>query len=290
MTAFKTDHENGLIFSLHGDNPNSHITLVIQNGELKLLYNFDITTSSYQTMKIATGSGKTLFNDGKLYSLRITHNGKRVLLQLLDGKSKMQQQDIKSDDTILSAVTLSVASISMPLLPLTGMPNSFNGCISAFKYSYYTNSAAKPLSLDIFAMYSEGKGVKGNGEPGKCGKPLPTPAPLPKLLNRPTKSPDKMMPIPGSSSVMDDDMSVIVIAAACALGLLLILVIVLFCRHINRNLGAYKTNEDRRPLSTEHEMTVMPPSEAKDGGRVSSEPDSPSGEDGKTGKKKEWYV
>ncbi len=179
----------------------------------------------------------------------------------------------------------------MPLIPLQGIPNYFNGCISAFKYNYFHNTVEKPVLLDVLALYGEGKQtVSGNGKPGKCGKPLPTPPPLPVLLNRPTKSPDRVVPIPGASSIMDDDMSVIIIAVACALALLLIIVIILFCRHINRNLGAYKTHEDKRPLSTEHETTFMPPPDSRDG-RGSTEPtDSTDRGDAKPGKKQEWYV
>eukprot|EP00794_Sanderia_malayensis_P003730 gene3730-4252_t len=291
MTAFKTDGQNGLIFSLRGDNQNCHITLVIQSGELKLLYNFDKASSAHETMQVAKLSGRTTFSDGKLYSLRIVHNEKRISFQLLDGKSKAQEQDIKSHNTILTAVKLSIASMAMPLLPQRGLPNSFNGCVSAFKYNYFSNMAAKPVSLDVLALYSEGKSsVTGKGTPGKCGKPLPTPPPLSDLLYRPTTTTFKTRPVPAANSITGNDLTIIVIIIGAVLALILILIIIFFCRHINRNLGAYKTHEDKRPLSADREMTQMSPPDSSDGKASNVPTDSAAQGDAKDGQKQEWYV
>ena len=178
-----------------------------------------------------------------------------------------------------------------PLAPPDGVPNSYSGCISAFKYIYVPNLSTEPVKLDVFAKYIEGsKAVAGKVNSGPCGLPLPTPDPLPALLGRPTKSPDRVVPMPRSNPVAVGDMSPIIIATACCLAILLIVVLVLFCRHINRNLGAYKTYEDRKPLTANNKETSFSPApESTDGGSPSVA-DSSDKTDGGSGKKQEWFV
>lgn len=290
VVAFKTSSENGLLFIIHGDKQSTHLSLVIQGGRLKLMFNFDVTNKTPEIIEVTTATGKNTFNDSKLHSLRIFHNGKKVSVRVLDGISKLQERSLSSGNRF-TAVKTSIASVVPPLAPPYGVPNSYSGCMSAFKYIYVPNLSTEPVKLDIFAQYIEGnKAVAGKVKSGPCGLSLPTPDPLPAVLGRPTKSPDRVVPLPRSNPVAVGDMSPVIIALACCLAILLIVVLVLFCRHINRNLGAYKTYEDKKPLTAgDKETSFSPAPESTDGGSPSVA-DSSDKADARGGKKQEWFV
>ena len=286
VVAFKTDQQDSLIFSIHGDKPNCHLSLVLMNGNLKVAFNFDTSSSSSKFLDVETFSSKYRFDDGKLHSVRIFHSGKKVTAQLLDGKSTLNTKNLESRDELLTGVKISIASVKAPLSPQTSLPNSFLGCMSSFKYRYLPHMAGKPVHIDIFSLFGEGsKDVGGDAKFGACSKPLPTPPPLPRLIGRPSPTTRYIRPAPQITKVTRD-YSMFIILVACVIGLFLLLVIVILCRHINRNLGAYKTNEDRRPLSTGMEASPSAQADAEDG----RGPDTDAESEKRSSKKAEVYV
>jgi len=76
----------------------------------------------------------------------------------------------------------------------------------------------------------------------------------------------------------------LIILLACVIVLFLLIVLVILCKYINRNLGAYKTNEDKRPLSRDTETAFSTPAGSDNG----TEAHSGSGNGGR--KKPEVYV
>ena len=287
VVAFKTDQQDGLIFSIHGDKPNCHLSLILDNGSLKVAYNFDTSSSLLKFLDAETVSSKYRFDDGKLYSVRIVHNGKKVTIQLLGGKSTVNVKNLLPGDELLTGVKISIGSVKPPLSPQSGLPNNFVGCMSSFKYSYLPNMAEKPVLVDVFSLFGDGsKDVGGDGKFGPCGKSLPTPPPLPRLVGRPTSTTKYVRPMP---SIVADTRSyaLLIILIACVIAVLLIIVMVILCKHINRNLGAYRTNEDKRPLSGNTETSFSTQGDSEDGGH-GTETESGSGKRGK--KKPEVYV
>lgn len=278
VVAFKTDSKNGLIFSIHGDKQNCHLSLVIVKGSLKVAYNFKTSSVSSKFLDVETASRKYRFDDGKLYSLRISHNKKKVTVQMLDGKSEETFQALESGEELLTGVKISIASVKPPLSPQASLPNSFAGCMSSFKYKYLPNMKKKPVFIDLFALFSSGSpDVGGKGSLGPCGKSLPTPPPLPFLMGRPT-TPTKYDKTPARRSTKSRlDYSIIIIAVACGVALLLLIIIVIFCKHINRNLGAYRTHEDKRPVFGHTETSFSPQQDSADGKEASEGPSKSKG-------------
>lgn len=283
IVAFKTDHQNALIFSIHGDKLNCHLSLVLINGNLRVVFNFDTSSTSMKFFDVQPALQKSRFDDGKLHIVRVTHNGKKVAMHLLGEMSTMVIKNLEAGDDLLTGVKISIGSVKPPLSPQSGVPNSFIGCMSSFKYKYLPNMAQKPIILDIFALYGTGsKDVGGDGKIGPCSKSLPTPPPLPILIGRPTSTTRPVRPMQRMTVVRD--YSLLIILLACVIVLFLLIVLVILCKYINRNLGAYKTNEDKRPLSRDTETAFSTPAGSDNG----TEAHSGSGNGGR--KKPEVYV
>ena len=265
VVAFKTTQADGLIFSIYGDKPNCHLSLVIMSGVLKVAYNFNTSSSSSKFLGVETASMKYKFDDGKVYSLKITHNDKKITVQMLDGRSAETVKNMDSDYELLTGVKISIASVKLPLSPQIGLPNNFVGCMSAFKYKYLPNMAKTAVLLDIFGLFGTGsKDVNGNGQLGPCSKSLPTPPPLPRLIGRPTTTTKHVRPAPRMVEITRD-YSPIIIGAACAVAVLMLVIIVVLCKHINRSIGAYRTHEDKRPINGHAETSFSPQADSEDG-------------------------
>eukprot|EP00795_Rhopilema_esculentum_P014487 gene14487-5549_t len=287
VLAFKTTSSDALLFSIHGDKPNCHLSLVLKDGSLEVSFNFDTTSSSSKVIKVHSTTEKGRFDDGKIHNVRVFHNAKKVTVEVLDRISEKRKEVASTNGDLLDGVKISIGRIKPPLPSTLGSVKTFIGCMSAFKYRYLANMASKPVLVDVFALYGKmDPSIGGSAFPGACGKALPTPKPLPYLFGRPTQSTATLRPFPRFYKV-ERDLSPIIIGVACGFAFLLLVILILFCKHINRNIGAYKTNEDRRPLSTDAETTFTPPPDSMDG---------PNGQDNaakssaKGTKKQEYYV
>lgn len=256
VVAFKTIEEDGLIFSIHGDKPNRHLSLVMIKGSLKVAYNFQTASVTSKFIDVETASRKYRFDDGKLYSVKISHNAKRVSVQMLDGRSPEVVKTLDSTNDLLTGVKISIGSVRSPLSTQPGLPNDFIGCMSSFKYKFLPNMAEKQVLVDVFALFGTGsKDVGGKGELSPCGKSLPTPPPLPVLIGRPMVTTKYVKPVPRLEKTTGVDYSWLIVGIACAMAVILMVVILILCKHINRNLGAYRTYEDKRPLCGQNETS-----------------------------------
>lgn len=182
--AFKTSRPDGLIFQLQGQG-NAHITLVLQSGNLKLIYNFIPAETDGLSVQLKHPNAMGRFDDNKRHIIRIHHIRNQMYTYVLDDSNKpissFRNISGPAIETSLFPTprTLSVGKYNFAV---PGTSSNFVGCISGFRYLYLPQKAHIGVTIDMQHMLvTKNSNLYASTPPpvnGSCGPALPTPSPL----------------------------------------------------------------------------------------------------------------
>ena len=186
--AFKTSQLDAIIFQLHGLG-NSHITLVLQAGVLKLLFNFNAVETDVTSIQLKHPNVMGKFNDNQRHVIRVHHKNNQMYAYVLnDNNNPISAFRNISGPAVFTSFFPQPASLSMgkSTLTLAGIPTSFVGCISGLRYQYLPQNAQVGINIDMQSLLvtKNANLFPSNPPPvnGSCGSMLPLPPPLPPIV------------------------------------------------------------------------------------------------------------
>lgn len=186
--AFKTKQLNGIIFQLHGLK-NSHITLVLQDGALKVLFNFSPDETDVQSIQLKHPSAMGKFSDNQRHIIRLHHKQNQMFSYVLNDNnnpiSSFRNISGPNIETVLFSEPASL-SIGKYTLIVPGIPTAFDGCISGLRYQYLPQNAQVGVNIDMQYLLATKNSNLFPSSPspvnGSCGQTLPVPPPLPAII------------------------------------------------------------------------------------------------------------
>ena len=186
--AFKTNQANGIIFQLHGLR-NSHITLVLQDGALKVLFNFSPDETDVQSIQLKHPSAMGRFSDNQRHIIRLHHKQNQMFTYVLNDVSNpissFRNISGPNIETVLFSEPASL-SVGKYTLVVPGIPTAFAGCISGLRYQYLPQNAQVGINIDMqYLLATKNSNLfPSNPSPvnGSCGQTLPVPPPLPTII------------------------------------------------------------------------------------------------------------
>ena len=186
--AFKTSQLDAIIFQLHGLG-NSHITLVLQAGDLKLLFNFNSVETDVTSIQLKHPKVMGKFNDNQRHVIRVHHKNNQMYAYVLnDNNNPISAFRNISGPAVFTSFFPQPASLSIGkyTLLVPGIPTSFVGCISGLRYQYLPQNAHVGINIDMQNMLvtKNANLFPSNPPPtnGSCGSMLPLPPPLPAIV------------------------------------------------------------------------------------------------------------
>lgn len=185
--AFKTKSPDAVIFQLRGLN-NAHITLLLVQGSLKLLYNFLPAKKDVQSITFRHPLPLGQFNDDKRHIIRIHHKINQIFTYVLDDNENPieKSNNISAPFEIMPFPEPKKLSLGLRSNLLPGFPTSFTGCISGLRYQYLPMSAKMGVTIDPIRLFTTKNSNTGYSSPppvnGSCGASLPVPPPLPPII------------------------------------------------------------------------------------------------------------
>ena len=247
--GFKTRAGRAVIFQLHGDGE-AHITLLLVDGILQVLFKFDAQGASFQTIEIKRPFGQKGYNDDLLHVVRVHHKGNRVFVNvdnMTDEASKVLNITVNGLEFAfpkpqkLYAGKLNTLVKSLP----ADKPTTYVGCMVGVKYQYFPVNAQIDHSIDLFELLQQrNTRVAGTATKGRCmGRDLPVPGPLPTVF-----PPPQFRTIAPTRQPIGPSFSFTKLLVVGLIALLVIVVVILFgftCRCIE------KYNQKYKPLRNE---------------------------------------
>ena len=186
--AFKTSVTDSIIFQLRGLR-NAHITLVMQAGVLKLLYNFSPDETDFKSIELKHPTAMGKFSDNQRHAIRIHHKKNQMYTYVLDDNSNpISAVRNISGPTIETAPFPEPAFLSVGKyrLSVPSIPTTFAGCISGFRYQYLPQNAQVGVNIDMQSLLvTKNTNLITSPTPpvnGSCGPSLPIPPPLPPII------------------------------------------------------------------------------------------------------------
>ena len=186
--AFKTSQPNGLVFQLHGLT-NAHVTVVMQAGVLKVLYNFDSVETDTQSIQFKHPSAMGRFDDNQRHIIRVHHKQNQMYAYVLDDNNNpLSAVRNISGPTVETSLFPEPTSLSIGkyTLVIPGIPTTFSGCISGLRYHYLPQNARVGVNIDIkHLLVTKNANLIPSTPPptnGSCGPMLPIPPPLPPII------------------------------------------------------------------------------------------------------------
>ena len=188
--AFKTSLSDAVIFQLHGKN-NAHITLMLEQSSLRLVFNFLSEETDMQSLTIQTRTALEKFNDNKRHTIRVHHRGNQLFAYVLDDNNNpiKQTRNISQPFTTLIFPEPSKLYLGKRGPLSVGSATTFQGCITGLKYQYLPVGARVGVNIDLLQLLKSRSSFLGSSIPapsnGSCGFSLPIPPPLPTIVAPP---------------------------------------------------------------------------------------------------------
>eukprot|EP00795_Rhopilema_esculentum_P014177 gene14177-5183_t len=186
--AFKTNEANAVISQLRGDG-NAHITLLLINGVLKLLFNFRPLETDLQSLDIQHPQQTTLgkFNDNKRHIIRIHHKENQIFTYVLDNSDSPIKgvRNISAPFTTMLFPEPATLALGRRSSLLVGFPTTFVGCITGLRYQYLPQGAKIGVNIDMGHLFqTKNPSLDRSQAPvnGSCGDTLPVPPALPPII------------------------------------------------------------------------------------------------------------
>eukprot|EP00794_Sanderia_malayensis_P003718 gene3718-4238_t len=192
--AFNTSLSNALIFQMRGKD-NAHMTLMLQNGALKLSFNFvsgNLDKQLLITLRHPKPLGK--FNDKVGHIVRVHHKENQIFAHVLDDVNVPINYtlNISAPYTLMpfpAPQKLSIGKRDTTIMSLA-LPQVFEGCVTGLKYHYLPVKARVGVTVDMLGLYNASlttsslwtKGSNRAPRKGSCGWELPVPPPLPTIV------------------------------------------------------------------------------------------------------------
>eukprot|EP00794_Sanderia_malayensis_P003719 gene3719-4239_t len=195
--AFNTSLSDALIFQMRGKD-NAHMTLMLQNGALKLSFNFvsgNLDKQLLITLRHPKPLGK--FNDKLGHIVRVHHKENQIFAHVLDDVNVPINYtlNISAPYTLMpfpAPQKLSIGKRDTTIMSLA-LPQVFEGCVTGLKYHYLPVNARVGVTVDILRLYNASlttsslwtKGSNRAPRKGSCGWELPVPPSLPTIVPPP---------------------------------------------------------------------------------------------------------